>query len=680
MKLNRTKIGSIVVAMVAAMTVLVMTGCGYGVAGGPPGEWVTIFDLAEDEVFQALPFGPISDSNIADFSGSPFVNAGATLAIVPHPDNPTRRALEVSSAADGWRGIDLPMERVDFQVGDEISIAGVAVTASQPTFNVNVAAWAAFQDWNPQIAAGATFENTFDPLTAAHVAAIRNNTAHDAPSPLRFVQAEPNRTVIITDLLIEGYREGWAPAPLVAIGTQAGDTLVPGEAGVVTFEVSASNLEIPLAWFGTANTRTIDFEDSPYVTVTGLPTGVTASGSITLNRSGDSAGDENILTLTVADGADTVTGTSTLSIYMFEVTGLGGLVVGPGRYITVSGQAGVLMPEEPGNLLFIVTASNLDVTNAVVEFRTAGVVGNLPVGVTASGSINIDAAGNGQGMLALSGSNDTEAGRSLVTITIGRAVSEAFNLTIGNAIVDVAAQVGSVTSGTAGTVSFEVSATGLAPGTINFATAGVVYGLPAGVTASGTIVINAAGAGTGMLTLNVAATAATGFFPLTVTLSDIESDSFTLTVFGEVFSLAAFITATNPTGDGGPVMNAGATLSFPDSGGMNVGIAEGGDWRGVDIRHAQAGSDWFVLRDVANFVYTVRVVGTGPADAEILVQGHTGPHTWAGGPHTIGAAGTFDHTFTLPVEFADNNQFIRICRVEADFHLSDVVVTRTARR
>jgi len=633
MKVNRTRIGSIVVAMVAAMTVLVMTGCGYGAAGGPPGEWVTVFDLATDDNFQALPVGPLTTAAAvsAAFEGTPLTDVGTLgthvrYAIVLHEG---RNALQVETLVS-WSGVDVTSSFVEFTVGDEITVRGqVTVGSGQMLLNVNHAGWAPLQGWNPNISTGGTFENEFESLNVPMV----NSIMAASPPNIRIRSNADTMTFILTDLVIEGYREGWAPPPSVTAGEQTGPVLVPGEAGEVTFAISANNLDIPAAWFGDANTRPVDFEDDGVVT--GLPEGVSASGTITLNRSGASTG-TNTLTLSVDEGADTVTGTHMVSITLFDVTGIVGLVVGPGRYVTVSDQAGFLMPGMEGNLLFFVTASNLDVTDTVIDFRTGGVVSGLPPGITASGTIRIDAAGNGQGILALSGSADTEIGSWPLSVTLGRAESPAFNLSIGRGFVEVGAQTGAVTAGTAGPITFAVNAEGLATAeTIDFATAGVVRGLPAGVTASGNIVIDADGDGTGTLTLNVTATAVASRSQLTVTLGEIESDTFELRIDGVVFNMASWLVGPPPATVGWssrPVQcNRGSGSSVVD-GGINVTDRSAGH-QGLDLWIA--GQDGALDLDLVNYVYTLSVAGNviGPPPVNSQIQIGVNDSPWG----TLGA-------------------------------------------
>ena len=100
--------------------------------------------------------------------------------------------------------------------------------------------------------------------------------------------------------------------------------------------------------------------------------------------------------------------------------------------VSVAVQQGTMAAGTTESVTFAITAEHLDGGARTVNFADAGVVANLPTGVTASGTIVIDASGNGTGTLTLTGSAETIQGvTDDLTLTLMGLTSAPFTLTIG---------------------------------------------------------------------------------------------------------------------------------------------------------------------------------------------------------------------------------------------------------
>jgi hypothetical protein len=195
--------------------------------------------------------------------------------------------------------------------------------------------------------------------------------------------------------------------------------------------------------------------------------------------------------------------------------------VQPDKTVTVGTQTGTLTAGVAGSVAYAVTTAN------IANGSYTAVVANLPAGVTVSGQVSI--AGN-TGTLTLAGNTSTTAATtSNLTLTLDGATSAAFSLAInaggGNTkTVSVGEQAGTLTAGTAGTVTYAVTTANIADGSY----AAAVENLPAGVTVSGQVTI-AEDSGTLTLAGDTSTTAGvTG--TLTLTLDGATSSVFSLTI------------------------------------------------------------------------------------------------------------------------------------------------------
>ena len=189
------------------------------------------------------------------------------------------------------------------------------------------------------------------------------------------------------------------------------------------------------------------------------------------------------------------------------------------KSVTVESQVGALLAGVVGSVTFPVKTANIANGNYVAS------VANLPTGVTVSGNVTI---ANNAGTLTLTGSAQSVAGvTSNLRLTIDSTQSNAFTLTVSpsNAkSVTVESQVGTLTAGVAGTVTFPVKTTNIASGTYEV----TVENLPTGVTFPRNITILNSG-GTLTLTGNTQ-TIAGVTSNLRLTIDGTQSNTFTLTI------------------------------------------------------------------------------------------------------------------------------------------------------
>jgi len=556
MKIKRWLFAAAAVAVAIALAGCPGTGGPQETPEPPPGAVrTTVFDMENDPVFQALAFGEISSTDLGGFEGSPFQGAGATFTIVPHPDDATRRALQVDSAADNWRGLDLPNARVGFAVGDEISIAGFLVTEGQPTFNVDVAAWTPLQGWNPQLAAGAEFENEFTPLTAAEVIAIRNNTAHDAPSPLRFVLGNPNRVAVITDLTIVGLRDGVTPP---SCNCDDNECLTDGECACYdTGDCGLDcNCEIPVELppghidildrlsHGSGGFLAIDAAAGVPSAVKVTTTPETGSPEFVELRLGSSGS---------SHGLDLLLGTHTAAAFddVVSLQAAGLVTIGQTYTVTATGRVG----EGAEGVSFWITRFDAGAPQADVRSEAT----DLDADDTFDISLDFTPDGTNAHSRVRLMINDSSTTLILTSVVVKNAAGAVvwdmaevlmceyggmvpcdtcgdFPCECGVPTIAVAAQVGNLYSGVASSATFALTGHSLPEDIITGVLANAnVTPLPTGVTAGGTITVTPEGTLTGNLTLTTAATAVAGITSnVTVTLGTganaVTSPAFTVTI------------------------------------------------------------------------------------------------------------------------------------------------------
>jgi len=192
------------------------------------------------------------------------------------------------------------------------------------------------------------------------------------------------------------------------------------------------------------------------------------------------------------------------------------------KTVSVGAQVVSVIAGENKSVTFPLTTTNI--ANDV--YSVGNSVTNLPAGVTLHGNIEIT-GGNGEFSLWVSPA--AVAGTySNLTLTIDGTTSAAFTLTITAAAeaktVSVGAQVGTLTTGVAETVTFPVTTTNIANGSYP----ATVANRPAGVTVSGNVTISG---NSGTLTLAGNTSTVVGTTnTLTLTIDGTTSAAFTLTI------------------------------------------------------------------------------------------------------------------------------------------------------
>ena len=294
--------------------------------------------------------------------------------------------------------------------------------------------------------------------------------------------------------------------PIVYIGNQVG-TLTEYTSGTATFLVTTMNID-------NSEPGTVQcYLDSVGTEPANPPAGIEASVS--------TGSADRTLTFTIGQDSQTRAGT-----YYFRVTingtesNVGKLVI-DAKTVSVGEQSDTITAGTAGTVTFPVTTANIADGSYTVT------VANLPTGVAVSGQVTIS---NNSGTLTLAGNTSTIAGTtSTLTLTIDNATSAAFTLTIVPPLVKtvtVGAQVGTMTAGTAGTVTFPVTTTNIANGTYS----ATVANLPTGVIVQGQgqLIINN---NSGTLTLagntsTIAGTTTT----LRLTIDSTQSETFNLRI------------------------------------------------------------------------------------------------------------------------------------------------------
>ena len=281
------------------------------------------------------------------------------------------------------------------------------------------------------------------------------------------------------------------PFKMVTVGTQTG-TMTAGVAGTVTFSVMTANI---------AN-------GNYTATVANLPAGVTVSGQVAINN--------NSGTFTLAGTTSTVAGiTTTLTLTIDSTTSSAFTLTI--KKVTVSTQTGTMIAGSPGSVTFTVT------TASIANGTYPAAVANLPGGLSVQG--NSVAISNNSGTLTLTGTPAAAGTYSNLTLNIDDVNSAAFTLTIRG--VTVGAQVGTLTAGITGTVTFPVTAVNIASGNYTVTAAN----LPTGVSVQGQVNINTSGSGTLTLAGNTSTAQGTAT-NLTLTIDGVTSPAFNLTITG----------------------------------------------------------------------------------------------------------------------------------------------------
>ena len=235
-----------------------------------------------------------------------------------------------------------------------------------------------------------------------------------------------------------------APVKTVSVGTQSG-TLTAGTAGNVTFPVTTANIP----------------NGSYTATVTNLPTGVSVSGQVTINN--------NSGTLTLAGNAQTVaSATSTLRLTIdntqsaaFTLT----IVAAPVKTVTVDRQAGTITAGTPGSVTFPVATANIanSEQGSIQWYSNANgtASANTPSGVISTS----ESTGSANRTLTINTGQDTGAGTYYFRVTINGVQSNVGTFTIDEVpekTVTVDKQVGTLTAGRPGSVTFPVTTANIA--------------------------------------------------------------------------------------------------------------------------------------------------------------------------------------------------------------------------
>ena len=171
-----------------------------------------IFDLANDEAFQALPLGPIIDA-VAAFYGTPLQAAGATGAHVRLEvvERDGRNALLVGQLGNSWSGVDVMDWFVEFDAGDLFVLEGEVLAGPAQLFpSVNNGGWGSLiPGGEPVLETGDTFV-WIHIITPSDAANIRNNS----PAGIRIRANNDGSLWVISELRIVGGRpSGWTPPP-----------------------------------------------------------------------------------------------------------------------------------------------------------------------------------------------------------------------------------------------------------------------------------------------------------------------------------------------------------------------------------------------------------------------------------------------------------------------------------
>jgi len=401
MKVNRTRIGCAVVAILAAMTVLLTTGCPLtGFSFPQPEDPVMMVEVFNLDDWLDGRRGTLTDDDLGDT----FETAGATVAGVA-------AGLRLHEIQAWGGGIDF-FGYNGFAAGDIVRITATGDMEAGQQLVLQVATGGDF-DTVQRIGGAIQFNDgtatATVPLTAEIVSRIYDeNDPHGLVGAIRIRLNNPNTgDFVITSLILERNMA----APNVAIGGQVGN-VVSGEAGAesyrtVTFPIAASFLHMREDGLpgGVTLPQTINF-GTPNV-VTGLPAGVTASGTITINEGGSGnveGSGTGTLTLIVAADANLDVGT-----HPFTVTLLGTESAPSSGNLFISG-----LTVEPEIIVLLDDAAYTPFRVTAFRLATGGAnsvslfVDGVPAGVTlANPGIVVDANGSGSAILAIAGADNS---------------------------------------------------------------------------------------------------------------------------------------------------------------------------------------------------------------------------------------------------------------------------------
>ncbi len=294
-------------------------------------------------------------------------------------------------------------------------------------------------------------------------------------------------------------------APTVEVGAQIGDLLADQAGSSVTFPVTTENVEMGMYT----------------VSVSGLPdgVGVTEPSVIWITDNGT-----GFLSLSCGDTAEAGT-TDNLVLTLLGAQSNEFSLTVINRSLTVGAQEGQMYAGVAGSVTFAITTENVVAGDYTVS------VANRPQGVTVDGPVTIDA--QGEGTLTLTGDETTIEGViSTLTLTLNGTTSSNFTLTIIGKGVSLGAQSGTLVAGKAGSVTFSVTTTNVVDTTYPV----TLTGAPTGVSASDLTISG----GTGTLTLTGDTSTVAGVIDdLTITIDEITSAQFTLTIVARTVSVGA---------------------------------------------------------------------------------------------------------------------------------------------
>jgi uncharacterized membrane protein len=344
------------------------------------------------------------------------------------------------------------------------------------------------------------------------------------------------------------------------------------------FSVSASPASLSVIQGGSGSstistTVSGGFNSAVSLSVSGLPTGVTASFSATSIAAPGSGSS----TLTLTAGSTAAAGTTNVT-----VTASGGGVTHTATIALTVTQPDFSLSASPTSLSIVqgstgsstITTSVSGGFNSAVSLSASG----LPSGVTASFSpTSIAAPGSGSSTLTLSASSTATTGTATVTVTAaggGVTHTTTINLTITSAATPDFALAASPTSlsiaqGTSGSTTISTTVSG----GFNSAVSLSASGLPAGVTASfNPTSIAAPGSGSSTLTLTASSTATAGSATVTVTATGggvTHTVTIALTVTHPDFSVSASPASVSIVQGA----SGSTTISTAVSGGFNSAVS-----------------------------------------------------------------------------------------------------------
>ncbi|MCL2806525.1 MAG: hypothetical protein FWD26_11370, partial [Treponema sp.] len=426
----------------------------------------------------------------------------------------------------------------------------------------------------------------------------------------------------IEDCECEDCEEGSLPVKTVTVGAQVG-FLTEATPGIVTFPITTANIA-----------------NGPYyIEVTNLPAGVVIqnilieinnnSGTLTLSTGPVSmAGITTNLTLTLDD--------VTSAPFTLTINEEGAL---PEKTVAVGTQVGFLTEGTPGTATFTITTANIANDQYYIT------VTNLPEGVDTQ--YNMITISNNSGTFTLSTGPESTAGVTTnLTLTLDGVTSAPFTLTINEPgslpvkTITVGNQVGTLTAGTAGSVSFPVT-------TENFADAlyidiAIVANLPSGVTVSGTLpIIN----NSGTLTLTTSAGTPAAVTNLTLTIDGATSAVFTLTINSPLAKTVAVGTQTETLTAGMP-----GNVTFP-----------------VTTGNIANGSYTATVANLPNGVSVLGQVAINNNSGTLTLTTSAGTPAAVTGNLTLTLDGATSAPFTLSVG-ADTSPFVYIIIRNSDFY------------